>query len=172
MDPVDISLATCLNSESLPSPQRQRCVQQGVPLSPERASPSESLSRVQGPCPITPARDHVSCSQPTRFLRPLPKMSTFCLQNIIYIKTKRRKITGKPAFLALSDKCKIGFYKLEGSCLQGVRGNLHKDDLFSYQGIEAVHLKWIQTISCVWKTHTTQREPPRQLFRYLFSFLQ
>ena len=96
-----------------------------------------------------PAHGHVSWSQPTGFLSPWQKTSTFCLQNIIYIKTKRRKITGRQAYLVLSDKCKIGFYKLEGSCLQGVRGNLHKDDLFSYYRIEAVHLKWIKIISCV-----------------------
>ena len=164
VDAVHISLVMCVNCKNLPfqriktkvdpeSAPRCRVRESSEKAPPSRTQrehpPAKCVSREQVSCPITPSRDHVSCSDQLDFSDPGNKMSTFCLQNIIYIKTKRRKITGKQAFLALSDKCRIGFYELEGSCLQGVRGNLHKDDLFSYSRIEAMHLKWIQVISCV-----------------------
>jgi hypothetical protein len=46
---------------------------------------------------------NLHCSDPGQHVNLL-------FMKILYIKTKRRKITAKQALLALSDKCKVGSY--------------------------------------------------------------
>lgn len=109
-----------------------------------RKFPWRAHSRRTQSKPSSCSQENSLSPQPAGLLRPWHETATFYLQTTTttkHIKTKTSAITGKETFLALSDKCKIGLYKWEGSCIQGVWGNLHKDHLWQYLGIDMMHLK-------------------------------